>query len=264
MRGDQAAALEGVRRAFGGVVAVAGVSLEVGFGEIVGMIGPNGSGKSTVMNILSGQIEVDRGTVRVLGRDATRMRPERRAELGLARMFQQPRVVQALSPLDNVALGTWSRRRGLSAAVSPRRWKRARQVARDAARAFEVADLLDRPTESLSHVERRMIELARIVAADARLLLLDEPMAGLDRAEKALVVERVRALRAPDRAIVIVEHDVAVISGLCDRVYCLARGELISSGTPQQVVDDPQVRELYLGKKREPEPTLEANGGPRL
>jgi ABC-type branched-subunit amino acid transport system ATPase component len=256
-----AATLDGVRRAFGGVVAVAHVSLEVGFGEIVGMIGPNGSGKSTVMNILSGQIEVDRGKVHILGHDATRMRPERRAQLGLARMFQQPRVVQALSPLDNIALGTWSRRRGLSAAVSPRRWSRARETARQAAEAFDVADLLDRDTENLSHVERRMIELARIVAADARLLLLDEPMAGLDRAEKDRVVERVHALRAPDRAIVIVEHDVAVISGLCDRVYCLARGELISSGTPQEVVDDPQVRELYLGKKRVPQNALDANGG---
>jgi ABC-type branched-subunit amino acid transport system ATPase component len=248
--GDPAVVLDDVHRRFGGVIAVAGVSLEVPVGEIVGLIGPNGSGKSTVMNLLSGQLEVDEGRIHMFGRDVTRMRPERRAQLGMSRMFQQPRLVLALSPLDNIALGTWAGRRGWRRSLSLRGWRHARTTARRVAETFDIADLLDGTTENLSHVERRMIEMARIVAADARLLLLDEPMAGLDRGEKERVVERVRALRSPDRAVVIVEHDVAVIAGLCDRVYCLARGQLIAAGTPAEVIEDPQVRELYLGRSR--------------
>lgn len=260
---DNALSLDGVRRTFGGVVAVSRVSFDVPVGEIVGLIGPNGSGKSTVMNLMSGQLEPDEGTVRVFGEDVTKMRPERRAQLGVARMFQQPRLVLSLSPLDNIALGTWASRRGWRSSVSPGRWRRARAAARQAAESLDVAELLDRETDNLSHVERRVIEMARIVAADAKLLLLDEPMAGLDRDEKDRVVERVKSLRAPDRAVVIVEHDVAVISGLCDRVYCLARGEVIAEGTPRHVVDDPQVRELYLGKSRSADRELEMNGEPR-
>lgn len=247
---SHAASLIDVRRTFGGVVAVADVTLDIPLGHITGLIGPNGSGKSTLMNLLSGQLHPDSGEIRIFDRDVTRTRPERRAALGLARMFQQPRVVLTLSPLDNIALGVWASGRGWASAISPTRWRRSKTTALDAATSFGVTAMLDRETESLSHVERRMIELARIVASDAKLLLLDEPMAGLDRDEKALVVDRVRALRAPDRAIVIVEHDVATITSLCDTVACLARGSLIASGAPSEVVNDPQVRALYLGKSR--------------
>jgi branched-chain amino acid transport system permease protein len=254
-----------LRKAFGGVNAVAGVSLDIPTGSVVGLIGPNGSGKSTLMNLLSGQLDADGGSIEMFGRDVTRLRPERRAALGLARMFQQPRVVLTLTPLENIALGTWAATRGWASSISARRWRRSCEGAAAAAEEFEITDLLDRQTEQLSHVERRMIEMARIVAADARLLLLDEPMAGLDRDEKDLVVDRIRALHRADRTIVVVEHDVAVIRTLCDQVHCLARGELICTGTPDEVVDDPQVRQLYLGRSRTADRArqLETNGDTR-
>lgn len=241
-----------LHKSFGGVRAVAGVSLEVRFGEVVGLIGPNGSGKSTLMNLLSGQLTADSGSIELGDADITRMRPEHRAELGLSRMFQQPRLIEGLTPLDNIAAGTWARRRGWVSALSMRRWRDARELGRRVARELGIEPLLERDTEQLSHIERRMVEIARAIAADAAVLLLDEPMAGLDRDEKLVVSNYIHALRSSDRAVVIVEHDVSVIADLTDRVYCLAMGEVITSGTPEQVIGDEQVRTLYLGTSRPP------------
>jgi branched-chain amino acid transport system ATP-binding protein len=245
---DVAVELVDVRKRFGGVTAVAGVSAEARHGEITGLIGPNGSGKSTLMNLISGQLRADSGRISVNGRDVTRERPERRAANGLARMFQQARLIETLSPLDNVAIGAWATRRGPVAALSPRRWRTSRERARRAVEELGIGHLLDRSTESLTHVERRMLEIARLLSADATTLLLDEPMAGLDRAEKERATAAIRALRTPQRAVIVVEHDVPFVVDLCDRLTCLAGGAVISSGSPHEVAADPTVRAIYLGQ----------------
>jgi branched-chain amino acid transport system permease protein len=239
--------VEGVRKGFGGVVAVRDVSLTAPYGEVTGLIGPNGSGKSTVMNLIGGQLRIDGGRVLIGDTDATRMTPERRSALGVARMFQQPRLVDELEPLDNIALGAWVTGRGWARALSVRRWRRAKGAAREAAAELAVSHLLERRTRDLSHVERRMIEMARVLASGAKLLLLDEPMAGLDRREKELFADITRRLRGPERAVLIVEHDVALMRGLCDGMYCLAQGEVIAAGSAHDVVAAPEVRALYVG-----------------
>lgn len=237
-----------VRKHFGGIAAVDGVSFEARVGEITGLIGPNGSGKSTTMNLISGQLIADSGQVLAAGRDITRLRPERRAAGGLARLFQQARLIESLSPLDNVALGHWSSTRGFFASMSASRWRDARQRARHAAEQLGISHLLARETTGLSYVERRMLEIARLLCADAKTVLLDEPMAGLDRAEKERATAAISDLRSPDRAILIVEHDVPFVVGLCDHVVCLAAGQVISDGGPHEVADDERVRTIYLGK----------------
>ncbi len=237
-----------VRKRFGGVTAVAGVTFDAYYGQITGLIGPNGSGKSTLMNLVSGQLRADSGRIHAGGRDIASQRPERRAAGGLARMFQQARLVESLSPLDNVAIGTWSTRRGVLASLSARRWRDSRAKAREVAESLQIGHLLDRETTSLTYVERRMLEIARLLCADAKTVLLDEPMAGLDRAEKARATAAIRALRAPDRTVIIVEHDVPFVVDLCDRIICLAAGEVISVGTPAEVASDVRVRTIYLGE----------------
>jgi ABC-type branched-subunit amino acid transport system ATPase component len=240
--------VEGLHKAFGGVVAVRDVTLQAPYGEVTGLIGPNGSGKSTVMNLIGGQLRIDSGRVLVGDVDVTTMTPERRSALGVARMFQQPRLVDELGPLDNIALGSWVTGRGWARALSPRRWRRAKGKAREVAAELGISHLLTRRTRDLSHVERRMIEMARVLASGAKLLLLDEPMAGLDRREKELFAETTKALRGPERAVLIVEHDVALMRGLCDGMYCLAQGEVIAAGGAHDVVGAPEVRALYVGK----------------
>ncbi len=248
MTGTAGVSLVDVRKRFGGVTAVAGVSFDVHYGQITGLIGPNGSGKSTLMNLISGQLRTDSGHIYAGGREITRLRPERRAAAGLARMFQQARLVESLSPLDNVALGTWSTRRGWIASLSAKRWRESRAKAREVAATLAIEHLFDRETTSLTYVERRMLEIARLLCADARTVLLDEPMAGLDRAEKARATAAVRALKADDRTVIIVEHDVPMVVDLCDRIICLAAGEVISEGAPDEVAADERVRTIYLGQ----------------
>ena len=234
-----------LRRSFGGVLALDGVSLTVAEGERRALIGPNGAGKTTLINVLAGEIPPMSGTVRLAGQDITRLRPWRRARLGLAHVYQRTELFAPLSARENVALAVAARR-------GPYRMFRAPPPA-EYAQADAMLDrvgLAGRETvavRALSHGERRQLELAVALAQRPRVLLLDEPTAGMSPAETARIAELIAGL---DRTltIVIVEHDMDVVFRLADRVTVLHEGRVIADGTAADVRGDVRVHDVYLGK----------------
>ena len=234
-----------LRRAFGGVVALDGVSLTLAEGERRAVIGPNGAGKTTLINILAGEIAPTGGAVRLEGQDITRLRPWQRARLGLAHVYQRTELFAPLSARENVALA-------VAARGGPYRIFRAppRSEYDEADEVLERVGLGGREAvavRALSHGERRQLELAVALAQRPRVLLLDEPTAGMSPVETARITELVSGL---DRAltILIVEHDMDVVFRLADRVSVLHEGRVIADGTAAQVRADVRVHDVYLGK----------------
>lgn len=232
-------------RAFGGVVALDGVSLKLADGERRAVIGPNGAGKTTLINILAGEIPPTGGTVLLAGQDITRLRPWQRARLGLAHVYQRTELFAPLSARENVALAVAARR-------GPYRFFRAppRSEHAESDVFLERVGLAGREgvaVRALSHGERRQLELAVALAQNPRVLLLDEPTAGMSPAETARITELVAQL---DRAltILIVEHDMDVVFRLADRVSVLHEGRVIADGTAAEVRADVRVHDVYLGK----------------
>lgn len=234
-----------LRREFGGIKALAGVSLKVGEGERRAIIGPNGAGKTTLFNILTGELEPTSGEVRLAGEDVTRRRPHELARRGVARMYQRNELFDPLSARENVALA-------VGAAAGPYR-PFTSPPASDLAAADALLDrvgLADRGStvaRALSHGERRQLELALALAQQPRVLLLDEPTAGMSPAETARITQLIDSL---DRSltIVIVEHDMDVVFRLAQRITVLHEGRIIAEGTPEEVRGDSVVNEVYLGK----------------
>ncbi|HEV8228694.1 MAG TPA: ABC transporter ATP-binding protein [Candidatus Limnocylindria bacterium] len=234
-----------LRRAFGGVVALDGVSLTLGEGERRAVIGPNGAGKTTLINILAGEIEPTGGAVRLAGQDITRLRAWQRARLGLAHVYQRTELFSPLSARENVALAVAARRGPYRVLRAP---PHAEYVAADA--MLERVGLAGREAmavRALSHGERRQLELAVALAQRPRVLLLDEPTAGMSPVETARITALVAGL---DRAltILIVEHDMDVVFRLADRVTVLHEGRVIADGTAADVRGDVRVHDVYLGK----------------
>jgi branched-chain amino acid transport system ATP-binding protein len=234
-----------LRRAFGGVVALDGVSLSMIEGERRAVIGPNGAGKTTLINVLTGEIPPTGGTVRLAGQDITRLRPWQRARLGLAHVYQRTELFAPLSARENVALAVGARRGPYRVFRAPPRSEYA-----EADTMLERVGLAGREgvaVRALSHGERRQLELAVALAQRPRVLLLDEPTAGMSPAETARIAELVAGL---DRAltILIVEHDMDVVFRLADRVSVLHEGRVIADGTVAEVRGDARVHDVYLGK----------------
>jgi len=234
-----------LRRAFGGVVALDGVSLTIPVGERRAVIGPNGAGKTTLINVLTGEIPPTGGAVRLVGRDVTALRSWQRARLGLAHVYQRTELFPPLSARENVALAVAARR-------GPYRVLRAapRSEYADADAMLERVGLAGREdvlARALSHGERRQLELAVALAQSPRVLLLDEPTAGMSPVETARITELVAGL---DRTltILIVEHDMDVVFRLADRVTVLHEGRVIADGTAAEVRGDAFVHDVYLGK----------------
>jgi ABC-type branched-subunit amino acid transport system ATPase component len=234
-----------LRREFGGIKALAGVTLSVAEGERRAIIGPNGAGKTTLFNILTGELEPTAGSVRLGGADVTGLRPHQLAKRGLARMYQRNELFDPLPARDNVALALGAARGPYRPFTSPPKSERS-----------EADALLDRvglagraavPARELSHGERRQLELALALAQRPRVLLLDEPTAGMSPAETSRIAALIDRL---ERAltIVIVEHDMDVVFRLAERITVLHEGRIIAEGTPQDVRGDTQVNEIYLGK----------------
>jgi branched-chain amino acid transport system ATP-binding protein len=235
-----------LRRDFGGIQALAGVDLRVEAGERRAVIGPNGAGKTTLFNVLTGELGASGGTMRLGGADLGSLTTWRRARLGLARMYQRNELFDPLSARENVLISITS----LGGAYRPMRSPAAREM-KDADAVLDQVGLGDRRStaaRALSHGERRQLELALALARRPRVLLLDEPTAGMSPAE----TERITALIAGlDRSItlLIVEHDMDVVFRVADRITVLHEGRAIAEGTPDAIRGDRQVHDVYLGKQ---------------
>ncbi len=240
--------VENLAKRFGGIVATDNLSLDVAQGELHAIIGPNGAGKTTLIAQLSGQLRADSGRIRFAGDDVTALLPHKRSLLGLARSFQITSLFLDLSVLDNVALAVQAH-----AGHSFHFWRNARKdealraPARAALERAGLADRADWPAASLSHGEHRQLELAMALAGQPRMLLLDEPMAGLGPEESARMVTMLRALKS-ELTILLVEHDMEAVFALADRITVLVYGRVIASGAPDDIRANAKVREAYLGE----------------
>ena len=244
-------AVQGLSVAFGGNRALAGVTLFVRPGEILGLIGPNGSGKTTLLNLLSGFHRPDAGRIFLDGRDVTRDPAWRHARAGIARSFQHGALAGDLTALDNVAVAAYGiRARAADVFRLPGRdakRRRARAAAMSALAKAGAAGIAGKMGADLAPAERRRVELARALVAEPRAILLDEPAAGLADSEKAALRAALREIAARGIAIVVVDHGMPFLIPLASRVVCLDAGRVIAAGTPAEVVADPEVRRAYLG-----------------
>jgi len=242
-------AARGLRKRFGGLVASDGVDLEVAEGEALAVIGPNGAGKTTLLGQLSGDLRPDAGTIRFAGADITALAAPARSHRGLARSFQITSIFREFTALDNVALAVQAH-----AGHSFRFWRPARadRALRDPAHAIlervGLGPRADVVAGTLAHGEQRQLEIAMALATRPRLLLLDEPVAGMGPDESQRMVQLLRALRG-GHTIVLVEHDMDVVWALADRISVLVYGRVIATGAPEAIRLDPEVRRAYLGEE---------------
>jgi ABC-type branched-subunit amino acid transport system ATPase component len=263
--------LAGVSKAFGGLRAVRNLSFEVPPDAVIGIIGPNGAGKTTVFNLISGLYPFE-GRIELFGRPVAGIPAHRLTAMGLARTFQTPRIFRELTVLENVLLGFHVRTRAgvwRSLLRDPATVREAREMEGEGRRLLARVGLeakADRPASGLTYGELRRLEIGRALASRPRLLLLDEPLAGLGWDERAKVLEIIREIRGRGLTVLLIEHNVSEVMGLSDRVVVLHFGEKIAEGSPDAVRRDRRVIEAYLGEERDaaPPPALAARPGPLL
>jgi branched-chain amino acid transport system ATP-binding protein len=258
--------LQSISRQFGGLKVLHDVSLQVPQGSIFGLIGPNGAGKTTVFNLITGLLAPHSGSIHFGGQSLVGLPPHRITQAGIARTFQNIRVFKEMSLLDNVVVGmhrhmnaSWPAT--LLALPSFREGeRRARERARELLGWVKLDHKVDDLADKLSYGEQRKLELARALATEPKLLLLDEPVAGMNSAEKTELMAEIVNIRNRGYTIFMIEHDMRFVMGLCDQIAVLNFGRIIAQGVPDQIRNDPQVIEAYLG--RDDDETTAAAGVP--
>ena len=228
-----------VSRSFAGIHALREVTLELQRGEVVGLIGPNGAGKSTLVNVLTGFDHPTSGTVELEGRDVTGWTPGRRGRHGLARTFQHSHAFRALSIRENVEVSAL----GVGASA-----REARRRARELLELLSLSDYADRPAAELAHGDERRLGVARALATEPRFVLMDEPAAGLPEAELPRFAAAVEAVRERGAAVLLVDHNVALVLEVCELVHVLDQGTTLAEGTPTEIRADLGVAAAYLGE----------------
>jgi len=252
--------VEAITKRFGGLTALSEVSFSIGEGDIYGLIGPNGAGKTTLFNVLTGIYRQDEGGIRFRGSALRNATPDRIAKLGIARTFQNIRLFANLSALENVMIGRHVRTRAtvigavLRDAATRAEERAIEQRARELLEYVGIASRANILAKHLAYGDQRRLEIARALATDPKLLALDEPAAGMNATEKVELRGLLERIRSDGTTILLIEHDVKLVMGLCDRVLVLDYGRRIAEGLPRAIQKDPAVIAAYLGTPRDAGP----------
>jgi len=243
----------GLCRRFGGLMAVNEVAIELEKGRLHAVLGPNGAGKTTLINLLSGELAASAGSIHYKGADITRLSPDRRSRIGIGRSFQKTNIFLAFTAFENCRLAAQSRiPRALHIASDAVAYAPVCATARDALEAAGLSARSEMVASALSHGEQRQLEIAMVLATAPEVLLLDEPLAGMGSEEAARMVLLLKKI-TPHHALLLVEHDMDAVFAVADRITVMVNGQVLESGSPQQIRASPAVRQAYLGDAVEKE-----------